>query len=65
VPAIIEHNKNSQNAKKIQTLGFFRCPIILGRNEKKTTFITFPSRLKIPKLPSFFSKHLRKRSHEY
>jgi 5'(3')-deoxyribonucleotidase len=34
VPAIMEHNKNFQNAKKFQALGFFRCPIILGRNEK-------------------------------
>jgi len=35
VPIIIEQNKNSQNAKKLQASRFFRMPNVLGRNEKK------------------------------
>ncbi len=40
-PVIIEQNKNSQNAKIFEAPGFFRVPNFLGRNEKKSTFITF------------------------
>jgi hypothetical protein len=62
VPVIIEQNKKSQNAKKIQASGFFRMPNFLGTNEKKkTTFITFPSRLKFPKLPEIFPSILEKK----
>jgi hypothetical protein len=50
VPVISEQNKNSQNAKKFQVSGFFRMPNVLCRNEKRSTFITFPSRLEISKL---------------
>jgi hypothetical protein len=32
--------------------------------KKKSAFITFPSRLKFPKLPNFYP-NLRKKSHEY
>jgi hypothetical protein len=39
-------------------------PNFLGKNEKKT-FITFPSRLKFPKLPESFPRILEKKSHEY
>jgi hypothetical protein len=65
VPTIIEQSKNSQNAKKIQAPGFFRMPNFLGRNEKKSTFTTFPSRLKFPKLPKTFPSILGKKCHEY
>jgi hypothetical protein len=59
---IIEQNKNSQNAKKIQALGFFRMPKCFGgKNEKKKpTFITFPTRLKFSKLPKIFPSILEK-----
>jgi hypothetical protein len=40
-------------------------PNFLGRNEKKSTFITFPSRLKFPKLPENFPSILEKKCHEY
>jgi hypothetical protein len=43
----------------------FRMPNFLGRNETKSTFITFPSRLKFPKLPENFQSILEKKSHEY
>ncbi len=65
VPIIIEQNKNFQNAKKFQALWFFRMPNFLGRNEKQLTFITFPSRLKFPKLPEIFPSVLEKECHEY
>jgi hypothetical protein len=52
---IIEQNKNSQNAKKISSTGIFLdCPIFWAEMRKKSTFITFPSRLKFPKLPEIF-----------
>jgi hypothetical protein len=40
-------------------------PNFLGRNEKQLTFITFPSRLKFPKLPEIFPSVLEKECHEY
>jgi len=46
-------------------LGFLKMPNFLGRNEKKSTFITFPSRLKFPKLPENFPTILEKKCHEY
>jgi hypothetical protein len=65
VPIIIEQNKSSQNAKKFQASGFFRMPNVVGRNEKKSTFITLPSRLKFPELPETFPSILEKKCHEY
>jgi len=50
---------------KFKLRDFSECPIISGRNEKKSTFITFPSKLKFPKLPEIFSSILGKKSHEY
>jgi hypothetical protein len=44
---------------------FSKFPILLGRNEKKSTFITFPSKLKFLKLPEIFSSILENKSHEY
>jgi hypothetical protein len=44
---------------------FSEFPILLGRNEKKSTFITFPSKLKFLKLPEIFSSILENKSHEY
>jgi hypothetical protein len=64
VPIIIEQNKNSQNAKNIQASGLQNAKF-LGRNETKSAFITFPSRLKFPKLPKIFPSILEKKSHEY
>jgi hypothetical protein len=64
VPIIIDQNKNSQNAKKFQALRFSECPIFWAEMKKKT-FITFPSRLKFPKLPKSFPSILEKKSHEY
>jgi hypothetical protein len=65
VPVIIAQNKNSQNAKKFQALGFFRMPNFWGRNFFKSTFITFPSRIKFPKLAEIFPRILEKKCHEY
>jgi hypothetical protein len=48
--------------KKFKHRDFSECPILLGRKEKKSTFITFSSLLK---LPEFFSSILEKKSHEY
>jgi len=61
VPVIIEQNKNSRNAKKFQASGFFRMPYVLGRNENKSMFITFPSMLKFPKVPETFPSILEKK----
>jgi hypothetical protein len=40
-------------------------PNFLGRNERKSAFITFPSRLKFPKLAENFPRILEEKSHEY
>jgi len=56
VPVIIEQNKNSQNAKKFQASGFFRMQM------KKINMYNFPKQAKIARN---FSKHLRKKCHEY
>jgi hypothetical protein len=61
VPVIIEQNKNSQNAKKLEASGFFRMPNVLGRNENKAMFITFLSMLKFPKVPETFPSILGKK----
>ncbi len=65
MPVIVEQNKNSQNAKKLQALGFFRMPNVLGRNEKKSNFISFPSRLEFSKLQETLWSILEKKCHEY
>jgi hypothetical protein len=43
----------------------FQIAQFLGRNEKKSTFITFPSRLKFPKLHEIFPSILEKKCHEH
>ncbi len=65
VPVIIEQNENSQNANKFQASRFFRVPNIFWAEMIKSAFITFPSKLKFPKLPKNFSSILEKKSHEY
>jgi hypothetical protein len=51
--------------KNFKHWDFSKRPIFFGRNEKNSTFITFPSRLKFPKLPENFPSILEKKSHEY
>jgi hypothetical protein len=64
---IIEHNKNSQNAKKFQALRFFRLPNFFSsemKKKKKPTY--FPKQATIFKIAQKFSKHFRKKiSHKY
>jgi hypothetical protein len=46
--------------KNFKHQDFQNAQFFLGRNEKKT-FITFPSRLKFPKLPKSFPSILEKK----
>ncbi len=47
--------------KNLSTGRFFRVPNFFGQKLKRSTFITFPSRLKFPKLPKFIWSILEKK----
>jgi len=58
VPVNIWQNKILKMPKNFKHQ---KCPSFLGRNEKNSTFITFPGRLKFSKLPKIFPSILEKK----